>query len=358
MQAQRCSRLDCDTCYAAVRARRGARLLERFGGVHCARVVLPFPQELWAPMTPSRVHRLRGDVAHLLRAWFAATHQGGPEVGLVVSTHPTGDRCKKCGERGDALGRMGECKCGEPAPWFPHFDVNVPLVGLVRVTGGQLGDAPVTPGEVDLGPWALHRLRYMVEEHHLGALRLAWGRVVAELARGLGVPPSTMFPEHQPAVAWYGFARVDWGREGHELDQVAHAWSYSARPFPAWYDALPPGLRRPQPYGLASPGASRTRDHHRRVAVEAWRVAVAGPQVEGGAPECPVCGAELDLVDSYRRHSEYWRMFAGTAARLDDQEEVDQARARAGVARRSRRALEDAARQGTPDYDPTCDPPF
>lgn len=257
---QPCMKLDCATCAGRVKARRGARHFQSLGGQAVLHWVLTFHGSWWHALSPARVHALRPLVAQLIQEWFKDVRN--LEVGLLVSIHPTGSTCERCGAKHDTgeLERTGACPdCGAPAPWRPHFDIIIPAAGV------RSGDVALT-----FPPY--------IPEDVLLTFRDRWGDFCNRIADALKL-------ERRPAQVWHGYQR--------RPEKVAHALSYSGRPFPAFYDAMPRSARSPQRYGLLAPGALRATGLRLR-ARELYRALVAGKLLEHPL-RCAECGAELDL---------------------------------------------------------------
>lgn len=255
-------KLDCAVCASRVKARRGSRHYESLGGAPVLHWVLMLPSIWREQLSPERVHAIRPLVAALIGEWFLQVR--GVEVGSLVSFHPTGSKCARegCTYEGPALALEGACPdCGEPAPWLPHYDVVIPAAGVRR--GVALTFPAFMPEEL-LQEW-----------------RKAWRLFLERMGRELGL-------EGDPApVCWAGYQ--------HKPEKIHHTIAYSGRPFPAFYEAMPRGLRTPQRYGLLAPGALRTRDEDRQRAIRRYREIVAG-HLDKGALTCPDCDAELVLT--------------------------------------------------------------
>lgn len=259
---QPCMRLDCQACAGRVKSRRGARLFGAMGGQPVLHWVLTVHGSWWHALSPERVAALRPMVARLVMDWFKARR--GFDVGVVVNIHPTGSTCERCRHKheGGELERTGQCsQCGAPAPWRPHFDCIIP--------------AAAVKGDI-----ALSFPAYLPPEELL-SFRDSWQAFANRLADALGLP-------RQRAGVWHGFQRG--------AAKVAHALSYSSRPFPAFYQAMPRSARSPARYGLLAPGAMRASGSTLR-ARQLYRALVRG-RVDKPVMKCERCGGELDFWGS------------------------------------------------------------
>ena len=305
---QPCTRLDCQTCQPAVARRRGARLMERFGGDAVFKGTFTVPQEFRDHLGAEQLRELRRLLGQMVLGW--GRREFNAELGAVVCFHPTGDECDVCNAKlaafpvagsspGIAPGISGKCsKCGAPPAWRPHFDVLIPLLGLrgdrvVRL-GQRRGDGSI---------W--------VEKRKAAKLKALWADLLLTLAvvmkcqlRSKTADMLCGLQDMRRAVVHFNVRRSE--------EQIGHAFRYSARPFTAYCVTDDLGsLRSPAVYGLASPGATKSaQDHDREAAKDfactcrvcRWRAGVAH-HVEREGFKCTCCDVPqpLQLLDVYSR---------------------------------------------------------
>lgn len=179
-----CGKSTCEQpgCRKATTKRRAKRLFERLGLLEEAPwgiVVLTLPEELWtAARRPSVFRKLARAAVDTARTWFTRWHFGGSSVQLggALTAHP--------------------CRQNEEV-WSPHFNVLVPLIGL-------------------LDDGAARRGRYKVPPEALDHLRELWTDVLREHG---------WEPRWQPQV-FYEFRL--------EVERKLHSARYFGRSFPMW----------------------------------------------------------------------------------------------------------------------------
>ena len=318
---QPCMRLDCATCYPKTKRRRGARHVERFGGVHALAFTFTLPLELRASCGIEQARALRRLLAIILQEWAQA--RWSAEIGAVIAFHPTGDRCQRCsahkGSRaararakgrkagkernGDSAAVTGSCpRCGAPPAWSPHFDAVVPGVGLRN--GRE------------------YRLPPVLKIEDLADLKRRWSEAILRVVAVSGIALRSVTvgyltrgdDTHDPA----DIVRRPCLQYRHRIGarKVGHCWRYSMRPFPA-YAAIGAGLRTPARFGLCGPAAAKGRPGHipatqlqpgEACACEVceWRRTVASTPAKTEMPRCQCCYDPAELVPLGVYHRHHW----------------------------------------------------
>ena len=239
-----CLKLDCGTCRAKVRTRRGGRLAARIGaeGLGCA--VFTFPVQLRSVLGWRAVPKIRRKLAKMIKGWALCWFQ--QKLGFYICFHPEGD--------------------SQPGVWKPHFHVGWSLLGS-----------------------SLEKIPYMLPEHVLEDLKARWLDVLYHIADSTGID----------RVGIAVNVRYEFKLErGHATARAR----YDARSFPSWsaaeFDGLevqpgmPQGVARYVSYGLLSPGSK----------ADEWRQRVSMPVFdEKMAPEeqrilCRCCAEPMPLI--------------------------------------------------------------
>lgn len=324
--ASSCNKLDCAMCFPKLKARRGARWLERFGAVAAGAYVFPTVLELRAVLGVDQAIDLRRMLGALLDGFYR--DRWSVRTGSVIAFHPTGDTCEKCGwskgsqctvpdvdertgrvsyrwhkgrycsrchwERGplddaEAIGVSGKCPaCSAPAPWNPHFDVVVPLLGI-RTDLMRVGAS----GELEL-EGRLKVLPPKLRPEDLADIKRRWSALQLELAdaRGIRLAPATRALLEAGNAVMHYTALTDERQKGHRF-------SYSARPFPAFANAIG-ALRTYVGFGLCGPNAVGA-------GVPEWRAKVRTEKVKR-VLLCDCCDEpqELVIIDVVREHTFKW----------------------------------------------------
>ena len=252
--------------------------------------MLTVPSELRAVVGLVQATALRPMIAQLVADW--AREWWKVRIGVVVCFHPTGDECKGCGWKkgegieGDALGVGGCCpSCGAPAPWLPHFDLLVPLLGIATELLSVADDGQLVVAGT------LRKIHYKLPPGALRDLRARWSTLIAAVADAAGVVLQ------DGAVLHYCYRRT--------ARKKLHRFGYSARPFPAFANADRGigRLRTYQGFGLCGPNAKGP-------GVEEWRAAVAVP-AEKRAMLCDCCSEkqEMKAIDVCREYTARFRLW-------------------------------------------------
>lgn len=309
--AQPCMRMDCATCYPRVKRRRGARHVERFGGVHALAITFTLPLELRASTGLDQAKALRKQLACILEEWALA--RWSAEIGTVIAFHPCGDRCHRCSAnkgsraaRERAMGKehgkernadsaavTGSCRrCGAPPEWSPHFDAIVPGLGLRN--GKQ------------------YRLPPVLKLEDLADLKRRWSEAILQIVAvsGIALRPVTVgyLTRGEDTQDPAEIVRRPCLQYRHRIGakKVGHCWRYSMRPFPA-YAHIARGLRTPARYGLCGPAAAKGRAGHTPATQLApgnvcgcvvceWRRTVAATPAVTEMPRCLCCYDPAELV--------------------------------------------------------------
>jgi hypothetical protein len=281
-----CGQIDCRTCYADVKNRRERRLVERMGGKPLRCFEFTFPATWRKRLGLEALELVRRRLVELLKEWQA--DQDGLRAGWLVNFHPSGDQCHRHKGR-----KYDQCGC-QPI-WKPHFHVVSPAVGvrpMVAPVADHVGFLEGLGKRLKYQPideaGQLWSLPYKLPAKALDDLKLAWGQVLADMAREL----------HEPVPATnvhYSFRT--------SAAKIAHRLGYDARPWPEWRaGGLPLSLAVPQVYGLLAPRGDSSVEP---AAVDAYRDAVRGGSPEPRPICCPFPGCErqLSLVSFLRFRS-------------------------------------------------------
>ena len=255
---QPCDKLDCETCYQRVKARRGIALFERFGGVPCAAFVFTLGSELRDRVGVEQLVLLRRRIVSLLEAWIETRHvDPGGRGGMIVNFHPCGEGPKPTTD----LSRRPDSRSS-----LPHFHALVPNMVWLPPT-------PTAPA----GGFRPFDLR--LSKGDLADLRYEWGEALRELATVLDVDPDIVR------------VNVNYGYRT-EPDKIHNRFAYDARPFPGWRaGGMPRSLASTHTYGLAAPNVGAEL----AAVAAAWRVLVHGSVPEDQGKQCPHPGCTNKL---------------------------------------------------------------
>lgn len=261
--------------------------------------MLTIPSVLRPVVGLDQASALRPMVAQLVQEWARDTWK--VRVGLIVCFHPTGDTCARCGwskgeaPDGDALGVGGCCpRCAEPAPWIPHFDVLIPLLGIATELLSVADDGHLVVAGT------LRKIHFKIPGPALRDLRRRWSAMLLEVARAAGLEldgPTLDVMLGGRAGVHYSYRRTQ--------RKKLHRFGYSMRPFPAFANADRGigRLRTYQGFGLCGPNAQGP-------GVVEWRAAVAVPEKRIGLL-CDCCAEkrELQAIDVVREWTARFRLW-------------------------------------------------
>ena len=274
-----CKRADCPRCAVEVGQQRADRAWGRMGGAgQLGIVVLTFPREWRAYLTPDALLEIEARFRLRLLAWGRATFGG--EIGGRSYWHPCGDRCSGCGAgksgagHNAGMGRVGKCSaCGKVAEYKPHLNILIPSVAI-------LPDGSVRRLRMHLGPKQLAGL------HKVARAQLA------EIAEVIGEDAEAYRTEERLQHADGSYraprnANIYYAYRQEEA-KIKHSLRYFGRPFPAWRNVIP---HLGRDFGLLA-GQDRA-DETRRAD---YRAACAASVPKAAPMDCPCCQGPLDAI--------------------------------------------------------------